>query len=48
LFGGLGGMDLICGMKTEKIGGYLNLKKSSSYIWRIDLFGILLHKKDLI
>jgi hypothetical protein len=48
VFGGLGGMGLICGMETEKIGGYLNLKKSSSYIRRMDAFGSFLDKKDLI
>ncbi|MDP2175338.1 MAG: hypothetical protein Q8K70_05435 [Bacteroidota bacterium] len=44
-FGGLVGMGLICGIKTEKIRGYLNLKKSSSYIMKMDAFGSFLDKK---
>jgi hypothetical protein len=46
LFGGLRGMGLICGMEIENKGGYLNLKKSSSYIWRMDAFGSFLDKKS--
>jgi hypothetical protein len=48
LFGGLRGMSFICGMETENIGGINILTKSSYYIWRTDLFGILLNEKDLI